>query len=398
MIAALTALMVLCLWGLFVAAAAKPLAGVAVTAFLAASRIPLLYALRLAASDWRLYLLAACALTAAAACRLWEKRLHGIAPGRPCMRWGLLAATVLGAAPAARECRERAAHLAVNRWGFYTPFGLSAGPYVVATGKTSVPDFVVTTNSMGFRDREWALHPRRPVRRVVVAGDSFVWGYGIADPEDMLHRRLQAALDARQPGRWEVVNIANSPAALWYYVNALIAVGREVHPDVYVMSFLSFMDLEPWEVQRVKFGLPPFAVAMMDWSGVSERLMRTGVRVTLDYDRRGRADADTQAEMQGLFARLVEFVEDEGAQLVVWEALGAKFSFREPYRGHPSVRFLGWEDVPGSPAGARPSAGVPWTWTEDPTLSYPGDGHPTPKANGLIAGVLARKILSGGVR
>jgi hypothetical protein len=59
-------------------------------------------------------------------------------------------------------------------------------------------------NSLQFRDAEFG--PRRPgVRRVAVLGDSFTEGQGVKE-RDTYPRRLEALLNAAEPGRWEVLN------------------------------------------------------------------------------------------------------------------------------------------------------------------------------------------------
>jgi lysophospholipase L1-like esterase len=59
-------------------------------------------------------------------------------------------------------------------------------------------------NRLQFRDAEFG--PRRPgVRRVAVLGDSFTEGQGVKEA-DTYPRRLEALLNAADPGRWEVLN------------------------------------------------------------------------------------------------------------------------------------------------------------------------------------------------
>jgi lysophospholipase L1-like esterase len=60
-------------------------------------------------------------------------------------------------------------------------------------------------NSRGFRGPEFP--PRRPgVRRLVVVGDSFTEGQG-AREADTYVRQVEALLNAREPGTWEVLNL-----------------------------------------------------------------------------------------------------------------------------------------------------------------------------------------------
>jgi lysophospholipase L1-like esterase len=59
-------------------------------------------------------------------------------------------------------------------------------------------------NSLQFRDAEFGPR-RRGVRRVAVLGDSFTEGQGVKEA-DTYPRRLEALLNASEPGRWEVLN------------------------------------------------------------------------------------------------------------------------------------------------------------------------------------------------
>jgi len=78
-------------------------------------------------------------------------------------------------------------------------------------------------NTQHFRDAE--VGPKRPgVRRVIVLGDSFTEGQGVKEA-DTYPRRLEALLDALEPGRWEVRNCARRatdfPALLELFDEAL---------------------------------------------------------------------------------------------------------------------------------------------------------------------------------
>ena len=59
-------------------------------------------------------------------------------------------------------------------------------------------------NSLQFRDAEFGPR-RRGVRRIAVLGDSFTEGQGVKE-RDTYPRRLEALLNATEPGRWEVLN------------------------------------------------------------------------------------------------------------------------------------------------------------------------------------------------
>lgn len=69
----------------------------------------------------------------------------------------------------------------------------------------------VEKNADGWRD----VHPLAKtapvgVHRIWFTGDSFTFGHGIKDPADRFSDRVGAALEARQPGRFAVSNVAEA--------------------------------------------------------------------------------------------------------------------------------------------------------------------------------------------
>ncbi|NPU83474.1 MAG: SGNH/GDSL hydrolase family protein [Syntrophaceae bacterium] len=65
-------------------------------------------------------------------------------------------------------------------------------------------DYTVDTNSQGFRGPEWDLSPRR--KNVLILGDSFAFGWGVAWGETM-GQVLERELRKSDPA-WQVINLA----------------------------------------------------------------------------------------------------------------------------------------------------------------------------------------------
>jgi len=64
----------------------------------------------------------------------------------------------------------------------------------------------VRLNALGFREPHLPSPKPPGVLRVVALGDSFTQGYGVEEHQAW-PRRLETVLDARHPGRYEVVNL-----------------------------------------------------------------------------------------------------------------------------------------------------------------------------------------------
>lgn len=87
------------------------------------------------------------------------------------------------------------------------------------------------TNSRGLRDREYDLARTAGRRRIVVLGDSFAWGWGVADGE-IFTERLEALL-----GDTDVINLGVSGYGLAQEIAYLKSEGLRYAPDVVVLAF-----------------------------------------------------------------------------------------------------------------------------------------------------------------
>lgn len=77
--------------------------------------------------------------------------------------------------------------------------------FPVPPGTGAPPTFHASINRYLIREREFKDRPAEGVIRVVAVGDSTTFGTGLA-LEERFTERLQARLDAKQPGRYEVLN------------------------------------------------------------------------------------------------------------------------------------------------------------------------------------------------
>src|SRR5262249_707870 len=116
------------------------------------------------------------------------------------------------------------------------------------------PEFSVDVhlNPLGFRERRLPSPKPSGVRRVVALGDSFTQGYGVA-AHDAWPRRLETLLDARGPGRYEVVNLGVPGTSPRDYLDHLQNPGLAYAPDVVLVTVMGNDVQDRW-VQR-EFGV-----------------------------------------------------------------------------------------------------------------------------------------------
>ncbi len=96
----------------------------------------------------------------------------------------------------------------------------------------------IDVNSLGLRDREHAPAPKRGAHRVLVLGDSFVFGVGLNNGE-----RFSDVLDRSLPDDVEVINGGvpgwGTDQEMLFYESSL----RRLQPDVVVLTFLGQNDV-----------------------------------------------------------------------------------------------------------------------------------------------------------
>jgi hypothetical protein len=126
-------------------------------------------------------------------------------------------------------------------------------------GWVNVPGFTGTTygkelsiNAKGLRDRDYDYAKPDGVKRILVLGDSFAWGFGVADDEvftEVLERDLRL-----QGPSWEVLNAAVSGWGTDQEYLFLRDEGLLYEPDIVVLAFFSGNDFHN-NIESVQYGL-----------------------------------------------------------------------------------------------------------------------------------------------
>jgi hypothetical protein len=248
------------------------------------------------------------------------------------------------------------------------------------------PPAHVTTNRLGFRDRDVAPTPASGVVRVAVVGDSFVYGLGIPEAEGLVTRQLERALGAAAPGTsFEVLSVAQPAWGYFTFFEVARRVLRELRPRVIVLGSRGAPDWDLLDFQQQAGVVGPHVFAVLHALGAAEDLKLASARYwgEISSDDAAFARAAGAARLRQLAADLLADAERRGCDVVVWEYY-QPFAFLRDFEGRPRFHLAGW------PAGFdRRVEG----WGRDPRLAIPDDGHPTPAANTLVAEALAPVVL-----
>ena len=107
-------------------------------------------------------------------------------------------------------------------------------PDVAVTHRSGEFDYVFHTNSLGLRGREVAESKPAGHRRLVVLGDSFVAGVGVAD-EDVFTEQLARHWSQQNV---EVINVGRAGTSTIREVTLFRQIGQRFDPDAVLLSLI----------------------------------------------------------------------------------------------------------------------------------------------------------------
>lgn len=262
-------------------------------------------------------------------------------------------------------------------------FGLVAGPpgeVRVHTYEEQIkqgvkdPDYPTCRfeyNSLGYRDLEPDMGPSQR-RRILLVGDSFVWGDGIPTLDGTIGANLRRELEERAPGRYEVMAAGWPGNGLWGYRRTAAVLAPVWRPSVVIVLCLGEPDFVPIDPQRINDSLPVWVPArnLFENLGMVRRVEHAAQGHRLSFG----ASVDQEFVTESLFGLLQE-VRSSDARLVLLD-------FSRGMCRSSALESLYQVEVP-----------------ED--LTYPGsasdlwygwDSHPKPALNRLISRVLADRL------
>ncbi|MGD9140459.1 MAG: GDSL-type esterase/lipase family protein [bacterium] len=98
-------------------------------------------------------------------------------------------------------------------------------------------------NSKGLRDREFAYEKREGIKRIIVLGDSFTFGYGV-QADETFSKVLERILNAEGGGdeTWEVLNMGVGSTGTAQQYALFLREGIKYDPDYVVLCFCQAND------------------------------------------------------------------------------------------------------------------------------------------------------------
>lgn len=122
-----------------------------------------------------------------------------------------------------------------NSVHYYEIFQKSKNPILFYEPKPGFSKGAVQINADGFRDREFTLLKPEETTRIVVLGDSVIWGHGIV-LADTFAKQLEHLLNERLDGNYEVLNFGVSGYSLQQEVEQYIARASQFDPDISILG------------------------------------------------------------------------------------------------------------------------------------------------------------------
>ena len=123
----------------------------------------------------------------------------------------------------------------VNR-EFVARFRLSDNPILFYEPMPGAKSGQYEINSDGFRDREYAVEKPAGVFRIVVLGDSIIWGHGLA-LDDSFAKQLEQQLNAAFDRPFEVLNFGVSGYSTQQEVELFKVKASHFEPDLVIVGY-----------------------------------------------------------------------------------------------------------------------------------------------------------------
>jgi lysophospholipase L1-like esterase len=268
---------------------------------------------------------------------------------------------------------------------------ISANPEIghehVPSGHARLMDAEVSINADGLRDREHAKAKAPGEVRIMMLGDSTMFGWGVKQNETIA-KHVEQALNSQAPDTFvEVINtgVGNYNTAM--EVAYFLARGVAFKPDIVVLNYF-INDAEPTPVYRDVpwFARHSYAYAVLGgaWDGFKRRF--SGEEQDYKAYYAGLYAAPGWDKAQAAIAKLAEVCRAQGIRLIISnipELRALKpYAFPEVQEKIENVaKVVGAEYVDLLPAVVNEDPASLWVTVPDP--------HPNAKATKLMGDYLA---------
>jgi len=124
-------------------------------------------------------------------------------------------------------------------------------PYILNPNTTKVhQEIPYSTNSYGFRDREYTIEKNTP--RIIFLGDSFTFGYGLSSEQTFVKILENLLTNNYTNNNWEVMNFGISGYNTKWEVGLLEENGLKFSPDIVILMY--YINDPDDDVENVSLG------------------------------------------------------------------------------------------------------------------------------------------------
>jgi lysophospholipase L1-like esterase len=250
----------------------------------------------------------------------------------------------------------------------------------------------VEINSMGLRDREFALAKPPGTVRILMLGDSLTFGWGVK-AEDTPSKLLEGLLNrSGSQTKYEVINAGvgnyNTRMEVAYFFDK----GRQLQPDVVVLNYF-INDAEPTP-RRHNNLLGEFSYAAVMLAGAYDTVARTYFG-RADWKDYYRSLYDPQspdwAATRGAIEKLIDYRQKSGIKILI-----VNYPELHVLRDYPFSAVTDAIAATAVEKGAPFLDLLPSVRDKDPASLWvsPGDAHPNATANVEYAKLLDRALVT----
>ena len=236
--------------------------------------------------------------------------------------------------------------------------------------KDNYPLFECRYNSLGYRDDEPDFESTERTR-ILVVGDSFVWGDGIPSNKETLGAQMREQLERQAPGKYALLAAGFAGLGLYGYLETVRRVGARYKPQIVVVGYLGASDHQVIDPQLLIDRLPD--MALMRTIFLNLRVTRHAYSISSHGHKVVRHSGGTDY-YRSLLEELAGLAREKGMHVIV----------------------LAYEETPLWLPASFDTLSLPKELqyqNKSSPLWYAKDRHPKPPLNRLIGEIVAKRVL-----